>query len=182
MSSFIRNNELGFNRIIHFYNLWYKQKKVVRDFFLVKYEDLIENSDSLFLLSKFLKLKINYKVVEQIYDEHKFEKMREKELKGQLKDSMSFGNDENFLKVRKAIVGSYKNEMNMDDIHFCNEIRSEITSKYPELKMTQMSQKLGQLWKELPESRRNSYNAMYAADKDRYETEMEEYNASKYDF
>ena len=67
-------------------------------------------------------------------------------------------------------------------IHFCNEIRSEITSKYPELKMTQMSQKLGQLWKELPESRRNSYNAMYAADKDRYETEMEEYNASKYDF
>lgn len=67
-------------------------------------------------------------------------------------------------------------------IHFCNEIRSEITSKYPELKMTQMSQKLGQLWKELPESRRNSYNAMYAADKDRYETEMEEYNASKYDY
>ena len=67
-------------------------------------------------------------------------------------------------------------------IHFCNEIRSEITSKYPELKMTQMSHKLGQLWKELPESRRNSYNAMYAADKDRYETEMEEYNASKYDF
>ena len=67
-------------------------------------------------------------------------------------------------------------------IHFCNEIRSEITSKYPELKMTQMSQKLGQLWKELPETRRNSYNAMYAADKDRYETEMEEYNASKYDY
>ncbi len=130
MSSFIRNNELGFNRIIHFYNLWYKQKKVVRDFFLVKYEDLIENSDSLFLLSKFLKLKINYKVVEQIYDEHKFEKMREKEVKGQLKDSMSFGNDENFLKVRKAIVGSYKNEMNMDDIHFCNESLKNLNSFY----------------------------------------------------
>ena len=40
MSSFIRNNELGFNRIIHFYNLWFKQKNEVRDFILIKYEDM----------------------------------------------------------------------------------------------------------------------------------------------
>ena len=52
MSSFIRDEELGFNRIIHFYNLWHKQKNNVREFLLIKYEDMIESSDSLFLISK----------------------------------------------------------------------------------------------------------------------------------
>ena len=53
MSSFIRNKELGFNRIIHFYNLWFKQRNEVRDFLLIKYEEMTKSSDTLFLVSEF---------------------------------------------------------------------------------------------------------------------------------
>ena len=120
MSSFIRNKELGFNRIIHFYNLWFKQKTEVRDFLLIKYEDMTKCSDTLFLVSKFLKLNLDRETVNEIYDEFTSEKMRKKELRGDLKNSLSFGTELNSLKVRKAKVGTFKDEMNKDDIDYCN--------------------------------------------------------------
>jgi len=120
MSSFIRNKELGFNRIIHFYNLWFKQKTEVRDFLLIKYEDMTKCSDTLFLVSKFLKLNLDRETVNEIYDEFTSEKMRKRELRGDLKNSLSFGTELNSLKVRKAKVGTFKDEMNKDDIDYCN--------------------------------------------------------------
>ena len=130
MSSFIRDNELGFNRIIHFYNLWFKQKNEVRDFLLIKYEDMTMSSDTLFLVSEFLKLKLDKEIVNNIYNEFTSEKMRKKELRGDLNNSMSFGTELNSLKVRKAKVGTYKHEMNKDDIDYCNIKLKDLNSFY----------------------------------------------------
>ena len=64
-------------------------------------------------------------------------------------------------------------------LHFCQERRSKLSEKYPDMKMTELSSKLGKLWKSLPANKRKPYEDMYAKDRDRYDAEMEEYNASK---
>lgn len=64
-------------------------------------------------------------------------------------------------------------------ILFCNSQRSKIRVDYPELKMTELSSKMGQLWKELSEEDRQPYTKAFLQDKDRYEAEMEEYIATK---
>ena len=64
-------------------------------------------------------------------------------------------------------------------LHFCQERRSKLSEKYPDMKMTELSSKLGKLWKSLPANKRKPYEEMYAKDRDRYDAEMEEYNASK---
>ena len=46
--------------------------------------------------------------------------MRKKELRGDLNNSLSFGTELNSLKVRRAKVGTFKDEMNKDDIDYCN--------------------------------------------------------------
>ncbi len=64
-------------------------------------------------------------------------------------------------------------------LHFCQERRSKLSEKYPEMKMTELSSKLGKLWKSLTPTKRKPYEEMYAKDRDRYDAEMEEYNAAK---
>ena len=64
-------------------------------------------------------------------------------------------------------------------LHFCQERRSKLSEKYPEMKMTELSSKLGKLWKSLTPTKRKPYEEMYAKDRDRYDAEMEEYNATK---
>ena len=64
-------------------------------------------------------------------------------------------------------------------LHFCAERRSKLSKKYPTLKMTELSSKLGELWKGLPANKRKTYEQMHEADKDRYASEMEEYMAAK---
>ena len=43
---------------------------------------------------------------------------------------MSFGTELNSLKVRKAKVGTYKHEMNKDDIDYCNVNLKNLNSFY----------------------------------------------------
>lgn len=64
-------------------------------------------------------------------------------------------------------------------LHFCRERRGKLSQKYPDMKMTELSSKLGQLWKGMPDSKKQPYHDMFAADRDRYEAEMEEYQAAK---
>ena len=83
ISSFISDEIIGFNRIIYYYNLWFKQKYSQR-FLLVKYEDLISNGVyELKRISKFLGLDISNDYIRSIYEASTANKMRDKELKGE---------------------------------------------------------------------------------------------------
>lgn len=64
-------------------------------------------------------------------------------------------------------------------LQFCKSQRLKIKEDYPELKMTELSSKMGQIWKNLSEDERKPYNEAFLTDKDRYEAEMEEFIASK---
>jgi hypothetical protein len=60
---------------------------------------------------------------------------------------------------------------------FTASIRAEVTAANPDLKMTELSVKMGEQWKTLTEEEKAPFVAQAVADKARYMQEMETYNA-----
>ena len=122
ITSFVKDEILGFKRIIHYYNLWYENKQVPDDFFLVKYEDLVQNgTEELLRINIFLNLDVSRDNIEKVYFNSSADKMRQKELSKKLKGFNFFGKERNYLKVRNAEIGGYKKELSDEDIAFCNK-------------------------------------------------------------
>ena len=120
-SEFVSHDVYGFKRIIHFFNMWYNNKSKPKDFLLVKYENLLENTLDLKKVISFLNVDISEESIERIYQECSANIMREKEKKNQLEGFSNFGKEANNLKVRKARKGSYVKELSLEDITFCNK-------------------------------------------------------------
>ena len=121
ISDFVRDEQLGFKRIIYFYNLWFRYKHIPNNFHLIKYEDLLNNGVfELDRVCKFLGIKCDISMIEDTYNKSSASKMRDKEIKNQLEGFNNFGKNKNQLKVRKAKIGSYLEELNDDDIAYCN--------------------------------------------------------------
>tara|TARA_B100000674_G_C37879030_1_gene933385 strand:+ start:1044 stop:1472 length:429 start_codon:yes stop_codon:yes gene_type:complete len=59
---------------------------------------------------------------------------------------------------------------------FTNEKRKDVQDKYPELKMGDISKKLGELWKEISEEDKEKYRELSDHDRNRYEEELEQYH------
>lgn len=62
---------------------------------------------------------------------------------------------------------------------FANENRDIIKSENPNVTFGQVGKLLGERWKSLTDEEREPYDAKSAADKKRYESEKELYNATK---
>lgn len=121
ITDFVKDDKLGFKRIIHYYNLWYNNKEVPQNFLLVKYEDLYQNGvEELLRINNFLDLDVSRENIEMVYSNSTADKMRNKELSNKLEGFNDFGNDRNTLKVRNAKIEGYKNELSVEDIAFCN--------------------------------------------------------------
>lgn len=58
---------------------------------------------------------------------------------------------------------------------FSNEVRPKIREEEPELKLTEISKKIGAMWKEMDEDDKKPYNDKAARDKVRYEKEKAAY-------
>ena len=131
ISDFIKDDILGFKRIIQYYNLWFFQKDVPKDFLLIKYEDLLNQGvDTLSEINQFLNIDIPKQKIEKIYSESTADKMRKKEKENKLKGFKNFGKDRDKLKVRNAKSGGFINELSVDDILFCNKEMKLLNSYY----------------------------------------------------
>ncbi len=131
ISEFVKDDILGFKRIIHFYNLWQKNKDIPQDFLLVSYENLIKNGvQELQIINDFLEINISKESVRCIYEESSASKMRDKEINNKLEGFNDFGKSENQLKVRNAKIGGYKSELSDDDILFCNNEMEKLNSYF----------------------------------------------------
>ncbi len=64
-------------------------------------------------------------------------------------------------------------------IFFCKERRQAIQESNPDMKMTQVSAKLGEIWATLDEKGRQKYMDMHEKDKERYEEALENYMYDK---
>ena len=131
ISDFVKDDILGFKRIIQYYNLWFFQKDIPKDFLLIKYEDLLNQGvDTLSEINKFFNIDISKDKIEKIYSESSANKMRKKEKENKLEGFTDFGKDRDKLKVRNAKIGGFINELSEDDILFCNKEMKLLNSYY----------------------------------------------------
>ena len=127
ISEFVRDETLGFKRIIQYYNLWYSNRSVPKEFFLIKYEDLLQSGvEELRKINDYLCLNIPTSEIEKVYKNSSAKKMRKKEIENQLDGFKDFGKEKNQLKVRNAKIGDYTNELSKEDVDYCNLIMNEL--------------------------------------------------------
>ena len=131
ISEFIRHDVIGFRRIVHFYNLWKKNKHIPRNFLLVSYEDLINNgTQELERVIHFLDINVSQDTIRRVYVNSSAKKMRENEINNKLEGFNNFGKDRNQLKVRNAKIGSYISELSKEDVDYCNIEMKKLNSYF----------------------------------------------------
>ena len=62
---------------------------------------------------------------------------------------------------------------------FCTEKRPEVMKKYPDLKFGEVGKKLGEMWKELSDAKKEPFKQKAIEDKERYEKEMSGFKGTK---
>ena len=77
------------------------------------------------------------------------------------------------LKAKKDVNAPKKPRSSY--IMFCNSIRKEVTEKNPTLKMHEISKKLAERWSDATEEVKNEFQSLAEKDKERYQTELEDY-------
>lgn len=127
LSEYICDNDYGILRIINFMNSWMEEMgKRKDDFLLVCYEDL--QNDTLKELQRvvdFLGLTASPELLKQAVAYGSFDNMRKMETTGAIQDRrmkpIDSANVDSF-KTRKGKVGSYKEEMSVDNIMYVDEL------------------------------------------------------------
>ena len=132
ISEFVRHRQYGIRRIIRFYQIWSRNRWVPKHLLIVRYEDLLTNGPA--ILTKILNFidakNIDPAIVDRVYEESQADKMRKLEMQGKVEGMRVFGTDLNSLKVRRAQIGSYKDELSEEDIQYCNELIRKLPSIY----------------------------------------------------
>jgi len=128
--------------IVKFYNVWVANSHVPKQFLLIRYEDLQNDTLKVFRsVLSFLKLgdSVSDSILREVVSNNAFEKLKKRELEGSIslgKINNEFGSsngesEDNFLKVRKGKVGSYRNVFSQETISFMdNYIKRFLSSKF----------------------------------------------------
>ena len=125
LSDFIRDPVFGFNRVIKFYEIWFHNQSIPKNFSFIKYEDILSNGvSSVKSILDFIlpENDIPVSIVEKAYSQSSADKMRKKEQENAIEGFNKFGDGHDYLKVRNAVSGSYLNEMSSKDIEFCEQM------------------------------------------------------------
>ena len=132
LSEFVRHEHYGIQRIIRFYQIWSRNRWVPQHLLIVRYEDLLSDGPTtLTKIFKFLDAQnIAPAIVNEVYEASQADKMRKLEMQGKVQGMRVFGTEQNYLKVRRAKSGSYKDELSKDDIQYCNELMRKLPSIY----------------------------------------------------
>jgi len=133
---FIHQTQSPLDKIIKFYNIWGNNKNYVKNFLLMKYEDLNTNPfDSMKNLLYFLNInKIDSKLLQNIIAHYSFNNMKKMEENYaynefwiQPKDK----EDPHSFKTREGKIGNYVNYLNNEDITFVNnKLKSKLNFFY----------------------------------------------------
>jgi len=122
ISDFIRNPKFGVNRVINFYNAWYRDRELVDDFCIIAYENLKNDTEhELEILLKFIGLPVDRKAIKFAIEESSFDKLYTAQFSTDLSYLKAYNQDPRSLKVRKGKVGGYKEVLSEEDVHYINE-------------------------------------------------------------
>lgn len=126
IQEFIRSREYGIEKLINFYNIWYKNRYMPEDFLLIRYEELHDDTAS--TLRKLLDfLGIDNVTNETIDNAIKFASFRNMK---NMEEEQSFNSkimqpgkkdDNESYKVRKGKVGGYVDYLTSQDIAYIDK-------------------------------------------------------------
>ncbi|MEM9904055.1 MAG: sulfotransferase domain-containing protein [Cyanobacteria bacterium P01_D01_bin.44] len=132
ISEFVQHQHYGIQRIIRFYQVWNKNRWILRKLLIVRYEDLMTDGPTILArILNFINVNdIDSNLVNQVYEISQADKMRKLEIQGKVKGMRAFGTERNTLKVRRAKIGSYKDELSNEDIQYCNKLMKKLPTIY----------------------------------------------------
>ena len=60
-------------------------------------------------------------------------------------------------------------------LFFSNEKRAQIQTEFPDMKITEVSAKLGEIWRKMTDEEKEPYVQKSKSDRDRYKTQQSEF-------
>ncbi|MCP4363364.1 MAG: sulfotransferase domain-containing protein [Chloroflexi bacterium] len=138
LSDFLRSDKYGVRKIVTYYNLWYENQNVPRDFLLLRYEDLHQNPTAVLRQTlQFMEMaEVREDLLTAAVHYASFDNMKKMESKGALDtDKMQPGQqaDNESYKVRKGVVGGYGEYLSADDLAYIDAVIQEVGCPFAEL-------------------------------------------------
>jgi len=123
LSQFVQDPIYGFDRIIRFYMIWHRNWWIPKKIMLIRYEDLLENTETeIQNILNFVNIcNVDQRVINEVVQFCRADNMRKLEKEGNIEGMKKFGEKQDSMKVRKAKTGSYQEELSDPDIDFCNK-------------------------------------------------------------
>ena len=130
ISDFIRSDKYGVNKIINFYNIWYENRTIPKEFLLLRYEEMHKNTEEVLARTlKFLGLdEVDYHIIRKAVKFASFSNMKKMEKDNFFKRKAIRPvniNDDDSYKVRRGIVGGYYNYLSEEDIKYIDQVIKE---------------------------------------------------------
>ncbi len=125
VSDFIRHPRLGISRIVEYMNYIEDNRDRFKFYQVVKYEELKGDYRKFEDIINFLDIDMSEECFVFAKEESEFQKMKKVEAKGLVSDHLLKLGDkknENSYKVRKGVVGGFRDELSDEDIDFCNQV------------------------------------------------------------
>jgi len=135
ISEFIYSEEFGIHKILTFYDIWIRNQHIPKSFLFIRYEDLHQNARS--ILTKVLlfigETNIDKNFLYNSIEYCSFNNLKNFEKQGRFDDDMlKVGNinDTESYKVRKGIVGGYKEYLSSENQKFIDDKIKEYKFKF----------------------------------------------------
>jgi hypothetical protein len=137
MREFIRDPDLGLARLLAFNAGWYAARERFREFHLVRYEDMIrDTADELAKIVGFLGIPfVGPDAILRSAAANQFDRMQRREMNGELyrrfgdRFTPGGGAEDEDLKVRRGVVGGWRDYLDADDVAFCTDLIAR--TRYP---------------------------------------------------
>lgn len=136
VSSFIRDPRYGVNRIIGLMNIWAENRRIPKDFLVVKYEDLHRDPvGELQKIMQFVGLKdVEEELLREAVSFASFENMRQMERNNALQNKRlktKDSGDPEAYKVRKGKIGGYVDYLSEADVDYLNNrVKEGLVKEY----------------------------------------------------
>lgn len=138
LSTMAGEDLLGIEKIVAFMNMWMQNRHIPSDFLLVRYEQMkADTVGSLEQVLRFLDIDASTESVQAAVEASKFEKMKRLEESSTvrepwLQEGLRKTGSDAAMKVRKGVVGGYREEFTQEDLAYINQVlQQKLTPDLP---------------------------------------------------
>jgi hypothetical protein len=131
ISDLIRDERYGVRKVLAFYNVWFANRHIPRELLMLRYEDM--HSDPHKVLAEVLAFvgarEVEEQVLRSAVEFSRFSRMKEMEKSSRwARTVMRPRNelDEESFKVRRGVVGGYRDYLSEEDMQYVDEVIEEM--------------------------------------------------------